>query len=290
MNRLTCGVAVTLMLMLAGAPSATAQTGGGTAVSPTPTTSTDGSTPADGTTTTPAEPADGTSTPAAPTGAVSPTKTIKLTRAQTKRVQKRVRVKADGALGSRTRSAIKRYQKQRKLTRTGRPNLETIKAMKMPFAAQVEAKLAGSATSSGSGTATPVAAGDLSAAIAAARSVIGTPYASGGNDASGFDCSGLTVFAFKKAGISLPRTSFEQYEEGTAVEKAAIQPGDLVFFNTAGPGASHVGIATSPTTVISATTRGVMEHRIDDDYWGAAYVGARRVTAGSTATTPAPAR
>jgi cell wall-associated NlpC family hydrolase len=287
-KRLTSGVALALALMLFGAPTALAQTGGGTSVTQT--------TPADGTEpTTPADPSEGSTTPtgpstpadpAAPATTVSATKTVKLTRSQTKKVQKRVRVKPDGALGARTRTAIKKYQRKRRLTRTGRPNLETIKAMKMPFAKDVEQKLSGTGTSDGTGT-TPAATGDLAAAIEAARSVIGTPYASGGNDASGFDCSGLTVFAFKKAGITLPRTSFDQYGEGTAVERSAIQPGDLVFFSTAGAGASHVGIATSPTTVISATTKGVMEHRLDDDYWGAAYVGARRVTATATESTPA---
>lgn len=279
MKRLTSGVAVTLALMLFGAPSALAQTGGGTSVSTTPAVPADGST-------TPADPSQDTApaAPAAPAAAVSQTKTVTLTRSQTKRVQKRVRVKQDGAVGARTRSAIKRYQGRRKLTKTGRPNLETIKAMKMPFAKQVEAKLAGTGPS---GASTTVATGDLSAVIEAARAVIGTPYSSGGNDASGFDCSGLTVYAFKRAGITLPRTSFDQFTEGTAVEKSAIQPGDLVFFSTAGAGASHVGIATSPTTAISATTKGVAEHRIDDDYWGGAYVGARRVTASSDTGTSA---
>ncbi len=282
MKRLTTGAAVALLMMLAGAPAASAQTGGGTSVAPsTP------STPSDGTTT-PADPS-GNQT-AAPTTSVSPTRTVTLTRSQTKRVQKRVHVKADGAVGARTRTAIKRYQAKRKLTRTGRPNLETIKAMKMPFVAQVEAKLSGTGTTSDDGTTTPAAAGNVATAIEAARGAIGTPYASGGNDTSGFDCSGLMVYAFKKAGISLPRTSFEQYEVGTAVDKAAIQPGDLVFFSTAGAGASHVGIATSATTVISATTKGVMEHRIDDSYWGAAYVGARRVGASSTGDAPTPSR
>lgn len=281
MNRLTSGVTVTLALMLFGAPSALAQTGGGTAAAPAPAASSDGST----TSSAPSDPAEGTTSepPAQPAAELSPTKTVKLTRSQTKRVQKRVRVKADGAVGARTRSAIKRYQRKKRLTTTGRPNLETIRSMRMPFVAQVEAKLAGTGPSAASAS---VAAGDLSTAVDAARSVIGTPYASGGNDASGFDCSGLTVFAFKKAGLALPRTSFDQYAEGTAVEQSAIQAGDLVFFSTAGAGASHVGIATSSTTVISATTRGVMEHRIDDDYWGAAYVGARRVTATGTDTAP----
>jgi peptidoglycan DL-endopeptidase CwlO len=61
------------------------------------------------------------------------------------------------------------------------------------------------------------------------------------------------------------------------VNRSAIQAGDLVFFNTDGGGASHVGIATSNSTVISATTHGVMEHSISGTYWGSHYIGARRV-------------
>jgi cell wall-associated NlpC family hydrolase len=256
---LTSGAVVTFALLLTAAPAAMAQEPaptGGTAAAPTTTT---------------------TTTPA-PAAAPGPSADVKLTRSQTKRVQKRVHVPADGALGSRTRSALKRYQGTKRLTRTGRPNLETIRAMKMPFVATVEKALAQKSTARTADTTAP-ATGDVAPVIAAARSAIGTPYVSGGNDTSGFDCSGLTVWAFAQAGIELPRTSFDQYGEGTAVDKAAIQPGDLVFFSTAGDGASHVGIATSATTVISATTKGVMEHQLDDDYWGAAYVGARRVVA-----------
>ena len=115
------------------------------------------------------------------------------------------------------------------------------------------------------------------AAVAAARSAVGTPYAYGGNGPGTYDCSGLTVFAMRQAGISLPRTSFSQFGVGTPVVRGAIQAGDLVFFNANGAGASHVGIATSPTTVISATTHGVMEHSIAAGYWSSHYVGARRV-------------
>ncbi|WP_320670917.1 NlpC/P60 family protein [Patulibacter defluvii] len=221
---------------------------------------------------------------AAPTSTVSTTKTVKLTRSQTKSVQRRVKVRADGALGSRTRSAIKRYQGKKSLTRTGRPNLETLRAMKLRFAEKIEAKMAAAspAATADDGTATEAAptapAGAIAAAIAAARGQIGTPYRNGGTAPGGFDCSGLMVWAFKQAGVSLPRTSFEQFKVGVAVDRADIQPGDLVFFSTAGPGASHVGIATSATTVISATTHGVMEHKLNDSYWGSAYVGARRIS------------
>ena len=81
----------------------------------------------------------------------------------------------------------------------------------------------------------------------------------------------------RQAGISIPRTSFAQFGTGSGVAKDGIQAGDLVFFNTAGPGASDVGLATGPTTAVSATTHGVMSHAIFDSYWGSHFVGARRV-------------
>jgi cell wall-associated NlpC family hydrolase len=114
-------------------------------------------------------------------------------------------------------------------------------------------------------------------AVSFARSAIGAAYGYGGNGPGSYDCSGLTVAAFRAAGVSLPRTSFAQFGVGAAVSRANIQAGDLVFFDAAGPGASHVGVATSNSTVISATTRGVREHAIGDSYWGSHYVGARRV-------------
>jgi cell wall-associated NlpC family hydrolase len=61
------------------------------------------------------------------------------------------------------------------------------------------------------------------------------------------------------------------------VPEGSIQAGDLVFFDTAGPGASDVGLATSATTAVSATTHGVMTHTISTGYWGSHYVGARRI-------------
>lgn len=119
----------------------------------------------------------------------------------------------------------------------------------------------------------------LAAAVKAARGAIGASYAMGATGPGAFDCSGLTTYAFRRAGIALPRTSQAQFGVGKAVERDEIRPGDLVFFSTAGPGASDVGIATSRTTVISATSSGgVMEHSSTDAYWGGSYVGARRPT------------
>lgn len=115
--------------------------------------------------------------------------------------------------------------------------------------------------------------------VDAARAQIGDGYAYGGSGPSGFDCSGLTMYAFGKTGVALPHNSQAQAGMGRAVDRQAIRRGDLVFFSTAGPGASHVGIATSKTTVVSATSSGgVMEHSTKDAYWGGQYVTARRIT------------
>ena len=176
-------------------------------------------------------------------------------------VQRKLGLSADGDYGPQTRSAVKAFQARNGLEADGVVGPATMAAMGI----------------SGSTEQAPSSSGGGGSAVSAARSAIGSPYAYGGTTKAGFDCSGLVVWAFQQAGVSLPRTSFAQFGQGSAVDRANIQAGDLVFFNANGPGASHVGIATSNSTVISATSHGVMEHAIGDSYWGSHYVGARRV-------------
>jgi cell wall-associated NlpC family hydrolase len=179
-------------------------------------------------------------------------------RATTTAVQRALGVAADGVYGPITRAAVRRFQQAHGLTVDGIVGPQTLGALGL------------------SGAAAPVGAG-AAAAVAAARSKLGVPYVSGGTGTNGFDCSGLTQWAMAQAGISLPRTSYAQFGVGAPVDRNAIQPGDLAFFDADGPGASHVGIATSASTAISATTHGVREHAMFDAYWGSHYVGARRV-------------
>jgi cell wall-associated NlpC family hydrolase len=88
-----------------------------------------------------------------------------------------------------------------------------------------------------------------------ARAQIGTKYVWGGNGPAdgGFDCSGLTTAAYRAAGIELPRTAQTQYNTGPRLPPVSTaQPGDLVFFGTDPTHVTHVGIATSSTTMIDA--------------------------------------
>lgn len=75
-----------------------------------------------------------------------------------------------------------------------------------------------------------------------ARKYIGVPYQWGGTTPSGFDCSGYLKYAFNHIGVTLPRTTVEQFNFGESVSKANLQKGDIVFFETYRIGPSHSGI------------------------------------------------
>ena len=135
----------------------------------------------------------------------------------------------------------------------------------------------------GKSTGTPVSPGALNSAsaqaiIATAKQYIGVPYVWGGSSPSGFDCSGFVQYVFGKHGITLPRTSKDQYSVGTWVSKSNLQPGDLVFYNTSGSGVSHLGIYIGSGQFIHASTsKGVMISEMSNSYWSARYYGARRI-------------
>ncbi|HEY7620888.1 MAG TPA: C40 family peptidase [Solirubrobacteraceae bacterium] len=116
------------------------------------------------------------------------------------------------------------------------------------------------------------------AAVTAALSKVGAPYAMGAAGPDAFDCSGLVMWALRRADIDAPHSSFGQYGMGKHVGRSDIRRGDLVFFNSFGAGASHVGIATGPASAVSATNHGVMRHPIFDGYWGGHFIGARRIS------------
>jgi cell wall-associated NlpC family hydrolase len=107
----------------------------------------------------------------------------------------------------------------------------------------------------------------------------GTPYRNGGADPSGFDCSGFVQYVFAQHGVIVPRTVSDQFREGKTVRPEQLRPGDLVFFSTVAPGASHVGIALGGDEFVHApsSTGEVRVERLSASYWAKRFIGARRV-------------
>ncbi len=112
-----------------------------------------------------------------------------------------------------------------------------------------------------------------------ALSLRGTPYRNGGTDPGGFDCSGFVWYVFGQHGVAVPRTVAEQYGAGGSVAPADLQAGDLVFFATAGSGASHVGIVVGGDSFVHApSSSGVVRvERLGATYWLSRFLGARRL-------------
>ncbi len=122
----------------------------------------------------------------------------------------------------------------------------------------------------------------INTVIATAKSLLGTPYVWGGESLAegGFDCSGLTQYTFKQAGFALSRTSAEQAKQGTAVSRANIQAGDLVFYDITGSGGvNHVGIYIGSGIMIHSPKAGdvVKSTSITTSYWESRFMGARRM-------------
>lgn len=101
----------------------------------------------------------------------------------------------------------------------------------------------------------------------------------GGSDPRGFDCSGFTQYVFNRAGATLPRETRDQFLVGRAVPQGQQRPGDLIFFATTEPGASHVGIALGGDAFVHApSSRGVVRvEYLTLPYWSRRLVGIRRV-------------
>jgi peptidoglycan endopeptidase LytE len=132
----------------------------------------------------------------------------------------------------------------------------------------------------------PGAATDGYAIARTALALRGVPYRLGGADTSGFDCSGLVQYVFALHGLGLPRVVRDQVRYGAPVPLDALEPGDLVFFETDGSQVSHVGIAIGGDQFVHApNSRGVVRvNRLTAGYWGDRAVGARRVTPSPLAT------
>ena len=115
-------------------------------------------------------------------------------------------------------------------------------------------------------------------ALMIAAGLVGAPYRHGGSSPRGFDCSGLVYYAFRRAGIHVPRNTRSQYRHAFHVATSQLQPGDLVFFKLDRHAVSHVGIYAGNGQFIHAPSKGkrVSFTAMDDSYWGSKYVAAGR--------------
>ena len=171
---------------------------------------------------------------------------------------------ADGVFGEETRQAIVQFQLSRGLDADGVVGAGTFYALQQRQAA-VEVNRG---------------FGRRGAQIVQmAQQYMGTPYAWGGSSPGGFDCSGFIYYIYSQFGISLPRMSDGQFEVGRAISGDNLLPGDLVFFTTYEPGASHVGIYLGGGRFIHASSAAgeVTITPLGKSYYQERYLGARRV-------------
>jgi NlpC/P60 family len=125
-------------------------------------------------------------------------------------------------------------------------------------------------------------AGDAAAsdAVDLAASLIGRPYEWGAEGPRSFDCSGLTQYVFQRFGVDLPRRAINQSEVGDPARR--LRRGDLVFFasDSRKREVTHVGIYEGGGRMIDASKRygRVRRDDLNDSYWKATFMFARRVT------------
>ncbi|OOC53733.1 MULTISPECIES: C40 family peptidase [Nocardiopsis] len=133
-----------------------------------------------------------------------------------------------------------------------------------------------SAASSGGGG-TAAVSGDVQAVLDFARAQIGKPYVWGGTGPDSYDCSGLVQAAWAQAGVSLPRTTYDQVNAGTRVPRDQVQPGDLLFFySESSP--SHVGIYSGNGNMIHGSNPSKPLEEVSlAAYWDGVFTAAVRV-------------
>ena len=115
--------------------------------------------------------------------------------------------------------------------------------------------------------------------VETAKKYLGTPYLWGGEDPSGFDCSGFVYYVYNSLGIKISRTQATMYAKGTPVAKEDLQPGDIVFFqNTYKEGISHCGIYVGDGQFIHSPSSGevVSYDSLSSTYYTEHWYGACR--------------
>ena len=165
-------------------------------------------------------------------------------------------------------------------------SLVTNKTVKVPAKETPVAKSSNKSSSSqsngsssrGFSGGTAVASGSANNVVSKAFQFLGRPYVYGASGPSAFDCSGFTAYVYGALGVSLPHYTVSQSQMGQGVSRDSLQPGDLIFFNTAGF-ISHVGIYIGGGQFIHASSGShqVTVSELASDYYASRFVCARRL-------------
>ncbi|MBR1645814.1 MAG: C40 family peptidase [Selenomonadaceae bacterium] len=196
----------------------------------------------------------------------------------------------DGIYGIETERAVAAFQHDNKITVTGIVTNVTWRALKKakekkgrvlpeikPVVAVDNLKAPTSSTLAPYGQ-TFISKSQGAQIVSTAKGLMGIAYVFGGTTPSGFDCSGLLQYVFKMNGVSIPRLADEQYNLGRKASKNQLTAGDLVFFTTYTSGVSHCGIYVGDGKFLHASSsRGVTINSLDDEYWRARFVGAKKL-------------
>ncbi len=197
-------------------------------------------------------------------------------------LQRRLEITADGDFGPITLAAVKAFQRSHGLVVDGQAGQDTRDALRRVghWRAPRESGVAAHARHARHHRRDHRRAPDPRPALGeravhVAEGYLGVPYVWGGESPSGFDCSGLVQYVYARLGVELPRTSYEQFREGTHISQSDLRPGDLVFFD----GAGHVGIYAGHGRFIHAPHTGTsVQFGSLSGWYLDHYTGAVRVT------------
>lgn len=186
----------------------------------------------------------------------------------------------DGVFGTETERAVAEFQRDQKIRITGIVNNATWRALKnvktQPESSVSRPKEKDKPAPNNQPILAPA---KVKAVIKTAKSYLGVPYKFGGTTPKAFDCSGYLQYVFAQNGISIPRTADEQYKLGRRTTGSnQLVPGDLVFFTTYEPGASHCGLYLGNDEFIHASSsKGVRIDKLSNSYWAPRYYGGKHI-------------